>query len=232
MEKGEIEVDPRRKQDLLLKKKFNKVRRFHLRTNFMAIIASFTHIRSSYIATINTFYERKSFCWTIICVERQAKNYFKHSSKWVAEKKKKMKKTLPNARQKKDLKIYLDNILNNLWLHTKTNNLDSCLKDSFCFLASRKQTSLVCKTPRWPLRPSAGNTFNFAVNLKILVKSEVPLEKDSCWQLFCNILMKWFFFPSSGWIKTILQSNLSLKKSRTLNQSWERQHKMTNMCGC
>lgn len=46
----------------------NKVRRFNLRTNFMAIIASFTNIRSSCIATLNTFYERKK--------KEKKKNYF------------------------------------------------------------------------------------------------------------------------------------------------------------
>lgn len=102
----------------------NKVRRFNLRTNFMAIIASFTNIRSSCIATLNTFYERKKkkkeeklFCWTIIFVERQANKQFQHSSKriqGVGERREERKKQNPLRKAKQNLKIYLDNILNNL----------------------------------------------------------------------------------------------------------------------
>lgn len=62
--------------------------------------------------------KKKLFCWTIIFVERQANKQFQHSSKRIQgvgerrEKRKKKQKPLRKAKQ--NLKIYLDNILNNL----------------------------------------------------------------------------------------------------------------------
>lgn len=72
----------------------------------MAIIASFTNIRSSCITTLNTFYERekekkKLFCWTIIFAERQANKQFQHSSKriqGVGERREERKKTKPSSK--------------------------------------------------------------------------------------------------------------------------------------
>lgn len=168
----------------------NKVRRFNLRTNFMAIIASFTNIRSSCIATLNTFYERKKkklFCWTIIFVERQANNFNtpakeskEQEREGKKERRKKQKNKKPLRKAKQNLKIYLDNILNNLRLHTKTNILDSCVKDSFCFLAAHKQRSQCARHLRGLLCSAAGQTLNYAVNLNITVKYEVHKEEDSC----------------------------------------------------
>lgn len=102
----------------------NKVRRFNLRTNFMAIIASFTNIRSSCIATLNTFYERKKkkkrkiilldnhFCWK---ASQQTISTLKQKNpRSRREKGRKKKKQNPLRKAKQNLKIYLDNILNNL----------------------------------------------------------------------------------------------------------------------
>lgn len=178
----------------------NKVRKFNLRTNFMAIIASFTNIRSSCIATLNTFYERKKkklFCWTIIFVERQANKQFQHSSKriqGVGERREERK----NKNLFKKLNKIWKFIWTTFWTTSVTPHQDKYswqLRKGFVLLPSCSQAKkLVRKTPPWPLMFCCWTNLKLCSEPKHYGQIRSPQGGGQLLTaVFEHILMKWLF---------------------------------------
>lgn len=180
----------------------NKVRQFNLRTNFMAIIASFTNIRSSCIATLNTFYERKKkkkiilldnhFCW-------------KAGQQTIST----LKQKNPRSRREKGRKKKNKNLFEKLnkiwkfiwttfWTTSVTPHQDKYswqLRKGFVLLSSCSQAKkLVRKTPPWPLMFCCWTNLKLCSEPKHYGQIRSPQGGGQLLTaVFEHILMKWLF---------------------------------------
>lgn len=181
----------------------NKVRRFNLRTNFMAIIASFTNIRSSCIATLNTFYERKKKKRKIILLD----NHFcwKASQQTISTLKQKNPRSRREKGRKKKNKTLFEKlnkiwkfIWTTFWTTSVTPHQDKYswqLRKGFVLLSSCSQAKkLVRKTPPWPLMFCCWTNLKLCSEPKHYGQIRSPQGGGQLLTaVFEHILMKWLF---------------------------------------